>query len=99
MQNEVRLLLVTYIEEFTVENLEATIIKAIEKQEKAEGISVVTYTEQKSMQQTEELDYEKLMNTITQIGFELQQQGKLEYFILTKSICESSWIVKRRDNT
>ncbi|AYB37620.1 ATP-binding protein [Brevibacillus laterosporus] len=68
----------TYIEEFTAENLEATIIKAIERQEKAEGISAVTYTEQKSMQQSEELDYEELMNAITNVGKELQQQGKLE---------------------
>lgn len=34
----------TYIEEFTAENLEATIIKGIERQEQAEGIPAVTAT-------------------------------------------------------
>jgi hypothetical protein len=57
----------TYIEEYTAENLEKAIIEAIERQEEAEGIQAVTYFEQKSTQESEEYDFEELMEKATEV--------------------------------
>jgi hypothetical protein len=68
----------TYLPEFTAENLEKAIIEAIKRQEEIEGISTVTYEEQKQKYESEKLDYDKLMNEIKEIGSKLAEQDKLE---------------------
>lgn len=68
----------TYLEEFTAENLERVIAKAIERQEEAEGFEAVSYEEQKKSLTSEELNYDDLMSEIKQIGKELHKEGKLE---------------------
>lgn len=68
----------TYIEEFTAENLEKVIIEAIQRQEEAEGVKAVTYEEQKTIYTSEELDYDKLMEEIKQVGIALTKAGKGE---------------------
>ncbi|GMX64526.1 ATP-binding protein [Paenibacillus elgii] len=52
----------TYIEEYTAENLEEVIVKAIEKQEKAEGIKAVSFVQQQATQATEKLDFDEIYN-------------------------------------
>lgn len=68
----------TYLEEFTAENLEKVLAEAIEKQEQAEGVKAVSFTEQKERFTSEELSYEDLMNEIITIGSKLAEVGKLE---------------------
>ncbi|WP_425203758.1 ATP-binding protein [Priestia megaterium] len=68
----------TYIEEFTAENLEKTVIEAIERQEKAEGITAVTFEQQKEVYKSEEFTYEELMAQIKELGGKLAKQDRLE---------------------
>lgn len=68
----------TYLEEFSAENLEKVIAKAIERQEEEEGITAVTYKEQKDSFKSEELDYDELMEEIKQTGVKLHKAGKLD---------------------
>ncbi|AZV43589.1 SPBc2 prophage-derived protein YorG [Peribacillus asahii] len=68
----------TYLEEFTAENLEKVIAKAIERQEEEEGITAVTYEEQKESFESEELVYDDLMAKIKKLGTQLTKAGKLE---------------------
>ena len=68
----------THLQEFTAENLEKVIAKAIERQEEVEGITAVTYEEQKESFTSEKLDYEELMEEIKQTGGKLHKAGKLE---------------------
>lgn len=68
----------TYLEEFTAENLEKVLAEAIEKQEKAEGVKAVSFTEQKERFTSEELSYEELMEEIKVIGAQLNAADKLE---------------------
>lgn len=68
----------TYLEEFTAENLEKVIAEGIKRQEEAEGITAVTYEEQKTSYQSEELDYDTLMEEIKEIGSKLAEEEKLD---------------------
>ncbi|HJR48208.1 MAG TPA: ATP-binding protein [Nitrososphaeraceae archaeon] len=68
----------THLQEFTAENLEKVIAKAIERQEEEEGITAVTYEEQKESFTSEKLDYDELMEEIKQTGGKLHKAGKLE---------------------
>lgn len=68
----------TYLEEFTAENLEKVIAKAIEKQEEMEGITAVSYEEQKESFESEELNYDELMEQIKEVGSQLAEQEKLD---------------------
>jgi len=68
----------TYIEEFTAENLEKTVIEAIKRQEEEEGITAVTYDQQKEVYKSEELTYEDLMAQIKELGSKLTNQDRLE---------------------
>ena len=68
----------TYLEEFTAENLEKVVNKAIERQEEAEGIEAVSYEEQKELFTSKELDFDELLEGIKKAGTELHEAGKLE---------------------
>ncbi|MFO1442947.1 ATP-binding protein [Bacillus sp. Bva_UNVM-123] len=68
----------TYLEEFTAENLEKVIAEGIKKQEEAEGITAVTYQEQKESYQSEELDYDQLMEEIKEIGVRMVEGDKAD---------------------
>lgn len=66
----------TGLQEFTAEALEEAIIKAIEKQEEIEGITAVTYDEQKGTLTGEELDFDKLKAKIIEYGKKLHANDK-----------------------
>jgi hypothetical protein len=68
----------TYLEEFTAEALEEAIIKAIERQEKVEGIKAVSFEEQKAKYESEKLDYDELMAEIKEVGKALHEQGRTD---------------------
>lgn len=71
----------TYIEEFTAENLEKAVAEAIERQEKAEGIKAVSYEEQKETYQSEELDFEAIMEELNALGNKLAAAGLMDDLI------------------
>lgn len=58
----------TVIEEFTAENLEDVIVKAIEAQEKAEGVKAVTFEEQKETREVKKKTYQELMDEMQSLG-------------------------------
>lgn len=66
----------TYIPEFTAESLDKAISDAIERQEDAEGIKAVSYTEQVSTMTSVELDFEKLQADTTELLNELASSGE-----------------------
>ncbi|WP_145413381.1 ATP-binding protein [Paenibacillus xylanexedens] len=66
----------TGLKEFTAEALEEAIVKAIEKQEEVEGITAVTYDEQKETLTSEELDFDKLYAKIVEYGKKLLANEK-----------------------
>jgi hypothetical protein len=66
----------TGLQEFTAEALEDAIIKAIEKQEEVEGITAVTYDEQKETLTGEELEFDKLKAKIIEYGKKLHANEK-----------------------
>ncbi|MFS0855217.1 ATP-binding protein [Paenibacillus taichungensis] len=66
----------TGLQEFTAEALEEAIIKAIEKQEEIEGITAVTYDEQKETLTGEELEFDKLKAKIIEYGKKLHANDK-----------------------
>jgi hypothetical protein len=68
----------TYLPEFTAEALEEAVIKAIELQEEIEGITAVTYSEQKETLKSEELDFETLYKKIVDAGKLLHSKNKGE---------------------
>ncbi|ASA22685.1 ATP-binding protein [Paenibacillus donghaensis] len=68
--------LVTSLPEFTAEALEAAISKAVEDQEKAEGIKAVSYKEQQKTLESEDLDYDKLRAEIIKLGKKLHSEDK-----------------------
>ncbi|MGN7324871.1 ATP-binding protein [Bacillus altitudinis] len=68
----------TYLEEFTAENLNQAIVEAVERQEAAEGITAVTYEQQKEVNSSERQDFDSLMNSIKETGKKLNAEGKLE---------------------
>lgn len=68
----------THIPEFTAENLEKTIAEAIERQEKAEGISAVSYEEQVEANTSETLDFENIKKEVNEIGTKLAQSEYMD---------------------
>ncbi|ALS22191.1 ATP-binding protein [Paenibacillus naphthalenovorans] len=68
----------TYIEEYTAENLENVIIKAIEKQEKKDGIKAVSFVQQRETKISEELDFETVYNETIATCKELASKDSLE---------------------
>lgn len=68
----------TYIKEFTAEALEDVIVKAIENQEKAEGIKAVSYEEQKEQQTSTKKSYDELMDELQDLGEKMADNGYLE---------------------
>ncbi|MCA1027025.1 ATP-binding protein [Cytobacillus kochii] len=71
----------TKIDEYTAENLEAAIVDAIKKQEEIEGIQTVTFDEQKKVYASEELDFDKIMEEIDEIGNQLVEQERVEELV------------------
>ncbi|MBD8839403.1 ATP-binding protein [Paenibacillus sp. CFBP 13594] len=66
----------TGLQEFTAEALEEAIVRAIEKQEEIEGITAVTYDEQKETLAGEELEFDKLKAKIIEYGKKLHANDK-----------------------
>ncbi len=66
----------TYIPEFTAESLDEAIRVAIERQEKAEGITAVTYDEQVETMTSEKLNFEQLREDTTNLLNELASSGE-----------------------
>ncbi|WP_411735113.1 ATP-binding protein [Paenibacillus sp. M2] len=66
----------TGLQEFTAEALEEAIVRAIEKQEEIEGITAVTYDEQKETLTGEELEFDKLKAKIIEYGKKLHANDK-----------------------
>lgn len=68
----------TYIEEFTAENLEAAIIEGITKEKEIEGISTVTYDEQKEQNTSIVKSYEELQELLQEVGGRFASTGNME---------------------
>ena len=68
----------TYIEEFTAEALEDVIVKAIEIQEREEGITAVSFAEQKAQRTVAVKTYDDLMDELLKLGEKLADNGYLE---------------------
>ena len=68
----------TYIEEFTAENLEKTIVSAIEAEEKANGASVVSYADQKQQNTSVKYDYDEVMEALQEVGQRFASNGYME---------------------
>lgn len=68
----------TYIDEYTAENLERVLIQGIERQEKAEGISAVTFSVQQATTTSERLGFDELKSEIIKYGKELASHGKTD---------------------
>ena len=68
----------TYLEEFTAENLNQAIVEAVERQEAAEGITAVTYEQQKEVNSSGSQNFDDLMSSIKETGKQLNAKGKLE---------------------
>lgn len=79
------------IAEFTAKNLEKAIADAITRQEEAEGITAVSYEEQKESYQSEALDFEQLKAQINSYGGALVNANLAEEAadLLKKHIGES----------
>ena len=76
--NGVDYLPTTYIEEFTAEALEDVIVKAIEIQEREEGITAVSFAEQKAQRTVAVKTYDDLMDELQKLGEKLADNGYLE---------------------
>lgn len=70
--------MVTYLQEFTIENLEQAIADGIAKQAEVEGVETVSYEEQKAMKETVKLSYEELMEELQVYGGKLMNADKAE---------------------
>lgn len=68
----------TYIETFTAESLEKAVIDAINRQKEAEGISTVTYAEQKAQKTSIKKTYEELMQELQEMGEAYAESGQFE---------------------
>jgi len=68
----------TYLPEFTAEALEQAVIGAIEAQEKAEGITAVSYKEQKAQYTSVKRSYEDLMAEMQEVGEKIANAGKFD---------------------
>jgi len=77
----------TYIQEFTAENLEKTIVAAIEAEEKANGASVVSYGEQKQQNTSVKYNYDEVMDALQDVGQRFASAGEME--VLTEIVEET----------
>lgn len=68
----------TFIEEFTAEALEDVIVKAIEIQEREEGITAVTYAEHKAQTIVKAKSYDELMDEMQVLGEKMSDGGFLD---------------------
>lgn len=68
----------TKIEEFTAENLEAVITEAIKKQEEVEGITAVSFDEQKATREVARKTYDELMDEMQELGLKMSDNGYME---------------------
>lgn len=68
----------THIPEFTAENLEKAIADAIQRQEEAEGITAVSYEEQKDSYASEVLDFDKIKGEVNELGSKVAQAGHMD---------------------
>ena len=71
----------TYIENFTAENLEEVVIKAIQKQEEAEGVKAVSFNEQKAAFESEKIDFNELMENIGKAGEKFIDANKADLLV------------------
>ena len=71
----------TYIENFTAENLEKIIIEGIERQEKEEGVTAVPFVEQKMKYESEEVDFDGLMEKIGELGEKFIEAEKQDVLV------------------
>ena len=83
----------TYIEEFTAENLEKVIVEAIERQEAAEGITTVSFEEQKAQKTSEKRTYEELMEELQELGDIFVQKNAFDE--LTRIVEENLGVGKK----
>lgn len=70
--------MVTWIEEFTIENLENAIIDGIKKQAEVEGVATVDYEVQKAQNESKKLSYEDLMEELQVYGMKLAEANQEE---------------------
>lgn len=75
--------MVNTIENYTAENLEAAIIKAIEDEEKENGVSSVTFEEQKEMLTSVKLTIQEAIDKAQEIGGKIAEAGFLQDVIET----------------
>lgn len=68
----------TYLKEFTAENLESVIATAIVRQEEVEGVSAVSFEEQKETFKSDSLNYEDLMEQIKELGGKFAEAERLD---------------------
>jgi len=68
----------TYIEDFTAENLESTIVEGIKAQNKAEGYDSVTFQEQQEIYEEEEITFEEAIEQIKELYTEFSKTETLE---------------------
>lgn len=88
----------TYLQEFTAENLEEVISKAIEREEEETGIKTVTYEEQVENNKSVELDYDTLMKQIKLLGKEIAEQERMDdlNYIVKKHLGEGKKVTECR---
>lgn len=67
-----------YIENFTAENLEKTIIEAIERQEAAEGIESVDFDTQQQQNVTDKKTYDELMADLQAVGERIAEANQFD---------------------
>lgn len=70
--------IVPHLKEYTAENLEAAITKAIEDDEQENGVASVTFKEQKEMLSSEVQDLTKLVAEVQDLGGKLAGAGFLQ---------------------
>lgn len=83
----------TVIPEFTAENLEDAIAKAVENEENINGATVVTYSEQKARNTTEVADYDETMDKLKDLGKRFSSNGLME--VLTNIVEDTLGVGKR----
>lgn len=83
-----------YIEEFTAENLEKTIIEGIKKELEIKGETGVNFEEQQEIYKGEEYDFEDLREEIKQLCLKLQELDRLDEYsqIVAKHLGEGALV-------
>ena len=71
----------TCIENFTAENLEDAVIKAIQKQEEIEGVKAVSFNEQKAAFESEKISFDDLMTKIGESGEKFIEANKADLLV------------------